>query len=1779
MESLCGRPGPLAWDDVCHLDLAAAAVALAHVTACVVGALLWRCRPAAAPVRFRRHGARWALALLCALLALAQLMDASLGEWYASVVHVHVLAAPAAALLAAGSVIWLATVSERDAAPVRLLLNVAYLAMAVTLGVLKVRFYSGVAGLGADHMRLDLAWALLVAYGLMLGVEVHFAISERYVCGTSRLYSLTPEKENVDNVVYKHPHASALQKVTFSWIFNLLLVGFQTPIEFTDLGSLPSGEDTLPHYEKLSKSLKREKAQAAGAGREVRLWRVMWRTHRRRLLLGGLLKLCGDLSGFVAPLALKNIIEFVMLHQSGELQVHHLESAGQESALECGPTLGSRSTQDGQRNTPAALTCARSHACPTLARNGLPASPFTRISVCPQYLYPTVADFLSNGYVMSVLALVAALAQGTFSQSCTHVMVTEGERLRAEVQALVYEKSLKIPTAGTDHATTDKSDTLQRPAGGEGIGETGHNDHVDSGNIISLLSEDAANLSELICQSQYIWAIPLKIIILLVLIHGQLGISAVIGCFVSIFLLTPLQFVIVKNLQANKHVLQAKSDERLSRSIEFVNGIRQLKLNALEFAYEKKIQLVRKNELKLLMKDSLFWALNMFLTQASLTVITMTTFGLYSLLERQPLVSSHVFSGVALFNQLTVPLFVLPKIVKAIIGAWVSIGRLGDFLGLAEVESLRRQSPVSGDAGASRATLQGPTPSLSTTTTGSRSPETTERPDSLDLSPPEGPACLWGSQDSVFGLQSIPEADEEVDAAAVAGAVAAAVSNRLAADGQPRASRMAAGDAAAQTDDVPNGGPPQGNGTEDDATDVPPPTFFASASASDPATDRQEPGRNRPVRVLQPLNLQAVRFAVDPVEPDMDPDGEPAAAREAPVVRVEQACFSWRPDGEADTLADISLVVPRGRLTMIVGPVGSGKSSLVAALLGELRRKSGSVTWASSAPLAYASQSPWLFNDSLRNNVLFGRGMNPRRYRRVLAACALDEDIILLGPAGDSTVIGEQGVVLSGGQRQRVAVARALYSNVNCVILDDPLSALDVHVGLHVFENGIRKLLVQQGRTVILVTHKLQYLKHADQVVALERGRVRQQGTLAQIAEADPELYRRWQQLIQLNQQQENQEAAAETRTARERWRLLQKIQKASRLMTAAPAVSRDKFSSFRRAALGRRSSLRHHMSHGLPVPLDVGSDDYGAVPRVRRRLYRRSSSLGPQAPGAPSQPSTPDTPAEDAERRYESLRLQRMVSSPPNMPSPLVPARGSVSDSGRQLLNLLLRRSTTSSRTSPVDPERDVPPEQMAPLVPADPPPPPRPQLTRALSIASNYSEMYRDEEEESDLDSRRFLDEDREKGKISKLVYITYMRACGLGFGILYLTMVLLTQGAHVGTDVWLSRWSEAASRWNRSHKDQWQQLAGGNATPASAVESEDVSDAYEAFMASETRSYLLVYGVLSAVAVLLALAANLSGQWAGARGRRSLQRRLLAAVTRARKEFFDRTPAGRIIDRFAQDVSFIDKKLATEIHMLLFFVLQCLTAVIVNVVVTWWFIFIALFITVIYYFLQRFYRTFAIELQRLDTIARAPVLSHLAETQAGLSVVRAYGHQKRFFRTLLQCVDLHLLTSLVYESGQRWLGIALDYLGAVIVFVSKRVGRDSGRHQPGARAVGSHRPGHQLHLLIPTYLVWGCGACIGRALKARSSSPRALGYSGEDTAIVRVLKDVSVTILPGQKVALVGRSGSGKSTLAMALFQMSDLLEGVIRIDGMDLKSVPLHSIRSQVALIPQEPLLVC
>uniref|UniRef100_A0AAY4D7X9 ATP-binding cassette, sub-family C (CFTR/MRP), member 8 n=1 Tax=Denticeps clupeoides TaxID=299321 RepID=A0AAY4D7X9_9TELE len=239
-------------------------------------------------------------------------------------------------------------------------------------------------------------------------------------------------------------------------------------------------------------------------------------------------------------------------------------------------------------------------------------------------------------------------------------------------------------------------------------------------------------------------------------------------------------------------------------------------------------------------------------------------------------------------------------------------------------------------------------------------------------------------------------------------------------------------------------------------------------------------------------------------------------------VQIKNGYFTWTQG--CPTLSNIDIKVPFGRLTMVVGQVGSGKSSLLLAAMGEMQKMSGSISWNRNnyAPnsshrkrsaVAYASQRPWLLNATLEENIMFDTPPNQSRYREVIDACSLAPDIESL-PQGDQTVIGEQGIILSGGQRQRISVARTLYQQTNVVLLDDPFSALDVHLSDHLMQQGILKLLRVERRTVVLVTHRLQYLPHADWIIAMKDGTVQTQGTLSDIQGLEPELYEQWNTLM-----------------------------------------------------------------------------------------------------------------------------------------------------------------------------------------------------------------------------------------------------------------------------------------------------------------------------------------------------------------------------------------------------------------------------------------------------------------------------------------------------------------------------------------------------------------------------------------------------------------------------------------------------------------------------------------
>ncbi|GAA5952785.1 hypothetical protein JCM21900_005802 [Sporobolomyces salmonicolor] len=212
----------------------------------------------------------------------------------------------------------------------------------------------------------------------------------------------------------------------------------------------------------------------------------------------------------------------------------------------------------------------------------------------------------------------------------------------------------------------------------------------------------------------------------------------------------------------------------------------------------------------------------------------------------------------------------------------------------------------------------------------------------------------------------------------------------------------------------------------------------------------------------------------------------PGAAQ--PAAMVDEA------EKEVLQLRNINLSIPKGQLCAVVGSVGSGKSSLLQALVGEMKCTRGEIAFGGS--ISYAAQQAWMQSCSLKDNILFGRPYNEVRYKQVIHDACLEADIEML-PYGDATDIGEKGVTLSGGQKQRVNIARTLYYNADIVLLDDPLSAVDAHVGKHLFEKAICGSLA--GKTRILVTHALHFLPRVDYIICLDHGKIMQEGTYASL--------------------------------------------------------------------------------------------------------------------------------------------------------------------------------------------------------------------------------------------------------------------------------------------------------------------------------------------------------------------------------------------------------------------------------------------------------------------------------------------------------------------------------------------------------------------------------------------------------------------------------------------------------------------------------------------------------
>ncbi|CAG9814463.1 unnamed protein product [Phaedon cochleariae] len=216
------------------------------------------------------------------------------------------------------------------------------------------------------------------------------------------------------------------------------------------------------------------------------------------------------------------------------------------------------------------------------------------------------------------------------------------------------------------------------------------------------------------------------------------------------------------------------------------------------------------------------------------------------------------------------------------------------------------------------------------------------------------------------------------------------------------------------------------------------------------------------------------------------------------MLSLRNLTVKWNSHNSDTALENINLSIPDGNLVGIIGPVGSGKSSLLQTILGELDVIEG--TSRINGTISYASQEPWVFAATIRQNIIFGQEYDKKRYLDVIQVCALEKDFQQF-ENGDLTIVGDRGASLSGGQKARINLARAVYREADIYLLDDPLSAVDIHVSKHLYEECINGYLA--NRTRILVTHQVHYLKDADHIIILKNGRIEDEGTFNDLADSE----------------------------------------------------------------------------------------------------------------------------------------------------------------------------------------------------------------------------------------------------------------------------------------------------------------------------------------------------------------------------------------------------------------------------------------------------------------------------------------------------------------------------------------------------------------------------------------------------------------------------------------------------------------------------------------------------
>lgn len=750
------------------------------------------------------------------------------------------------------------------------------------------------------------------------------------------------------------------------------------------------------------------------------------------------------------------------------------------------------------------------------------------------------------------------------------------------------------------------------------------------------------------------------------------------------------------------------------------------------------------------------------------------------------------------------------------------------------------------------------------------------------------------------------------------------------------------------------------------------------------------------------------------------------------------------------TLQDMTVRIAEGSLVAVVGAVGSGKSSFLASVLGEMYKTSGKMSIFRGTSYAFCDQRPWIVNATVRDNILFGSELNEQRLNAAIFAAAMTDDLKVLSH-GLNTEIGERGINVSGGQKARIALARAVYSDADLYLMDDPLSAVDAHVGSHIFQRGIKEAL--RHKTRILVTHHVNVLPMCDHIIILEGGKIKVQGTYHEIVHS------------------------------------------------------------------------------GIDIAQYV-----------------------------PAKEPSDDDDDEETNRNSGSVSVDRRSTRSGTRTGGSEKVRSRASTGGG--------RKRTMSGEVPLEAE---------------------------------------------EADDALIEAEETHEGGVTMKTYVSLIYRGGFWTFFFVMMMQFGSQLLNINAGFWLAAWGEETS------------VAEDNGSELSRHRTFAYFEGYAGMMIASVACML--FGRLALVAHRTTMS-------------RTMHTLLLDQVLSSPVAFFDVTPIGRVINRFSQDMATVDEELSQSLSQVISMGGAC-AACIVGIIGATKGTFLVFIVPLLYLysFIQKYYRASNTAIARIEAKSRSPIYADFSQVLAGTATVRSYKQEERYIKTLETYSDANTVPGVFQQITGQWLAIRLDFIGSFICFFCGALAvasKGTDFIPPGFLALGLaysipltgllkmavrvsataeaqmnsvERIEHYLGNLnregdpgIKRRKMQHKEVLALKGVSEGSDIDTAATKTVEETPLVTppaewpsegnisfknvsmsyrdgplVLKGVSFDVTGKQKIGFCGRTGCGKSSLMVALFRIEELNGGQIFIDGIDIATISMETLRAKLCIIPQDPVM--